>query len=315
MKILFIDTVHPYLWDELTSMGHECQNAHQLSKEEIKNSISDVHGIVIRSRFSIDKDFLDACNSLQFIARAGSGLENIDVEYAQTKNIHCINAAEGNRQAVAEHALGMLLSLLNNLHTSNQEVKNGIWKREENRGKEISGKTIGIIGYGNNGSAFAKVLSGFDCNVIAYDKYLNHFEDTYAKKAEMDQLFEQCDILSLHVPLNEETEYLLNSNFISKFKKDFYLINTARGKCVDTASVLEGLASNKILGACLDVNEFEKTSFENILNMPQVYRDLLNSKKVILSPHIAGWTTESYQKISEVLIQKIISLAFKIITN
>jgi D-3-phosphoglycerate dehydrogenase len=308
MKILFVDTVHPYLWSELTSAGHQCQEAYQLSKEEIESIVSSFDGIVIRSRFSIDKRFIDVCKNLKFIARAGSGLENIDVEYAKTKNIHCVNAPEGNRQAVAEHALGMLLSLLNNLHIANNEVKNGVWEREKNRGIEISGKTIGIIGYGNNGSAFAKTLSGLNCQVIAFDKYLNEFKDDFALKVDMSQMFEQCDILSLHVPLTAETEHLVNSDFISKFKKNFYLINTARGKCVDSNTVLKAIQSKKILGACLDVNEFEKISFENILNVPQVYIDLLESEKVILSPHVAGWTKESHQKISEVLFQKIKSL-------
>ncbi len=303
MKILFIDTVHPLLKEELEKKGYVCDTAYKQSKMEIEEIISNYQGVVIRSRFKIDTTFIDAATQLQFIARAGSGLENIDIEYAKTKNIKCFNAAEGNRQAVAEHALGMLLSLFNNLNQSDQEIRNGTWNREKNRGVELSGKTVGIIGYGNNGSAFAKILEGFNINILTYDKYLVD----YKYKSSMAEIYQKTDIISLHIPLTEETTYLVNDNFINSFKKDFYLINTARGKCASTKSIVKGLESNKIKGVCLDVLEYEKTSFENLSKegLTAEMQYLIDSKKTILSPHIAGWTVESNIKIAEVLLSQI----------
>lgn len=305
MKILFIDTVHHLLKQELEKENHICDTAYNKDKTEIEQIISNYQGIIIRSRFEIDKQFIDCGSNLKFIARAGSGLENIDVNYAKNKNIHCYNAAEGNRQAVAEHALGMLLSLFNNLNRADQEVRDGIWLREENRGLELAGKTVAIIGYGNNGSAFAQLLKGFNVNVLAYDKYLND----YPYKTTMKNIYKDADILSLHIPLTEETTYLVNDNFINSFEKDIYLINTARGKCVNTKHLLSALESGKIKGACLDVLECERTSFEN-LSQERFTNDiqyLINSKNTILSPHIAGWTKESNLKISQVLLNKFIS--------
>lgn len=303
-KVLFIDTVHPILWEELENNGFHCIEAYDLSKEEVKAKNSDVYGIVVRSRFKIDADFLDAFNELQFIARAGSGMENIDEEYAKSKGISCLNAPEGNRQAVAEHAIGMLLSLFNKLNVSDSEVRQYLWKREENRGLEIEGKTIGIIGYGNNGKAFAKVLQGFNCKVLAYDKYLSNFDDDYCTECSMENIFEKADILSLHIPLSKETHYLVNSSFLNQFKKPIYLINTSRGQCVNTSNLLNAIENGKVLGACLDVLEYEKTSFEK-LEKSEDFQRLIQSKKVILSPHVAGWTKESQLKISKVLAEKI----------
>jgi len=234
-------------------------------------------------------------------------MENIDSDFAQTKNIHCLNAAEGNKQAVAEHALGLMLSLFNNLKKADQEVRKGIWNREENRGLELSGKTVGIIGYGNNGSALAKVLSGFDTKVLAYDKYKTNYAPKYAIESDMQTIFEQADILSLHIPLTEETELLVNTKFLSQFKKSIYLINTSRGKCVDTEALVKNLNSGKVLGACLDVLEYEKSSFEN-LSDSETLTQLFESEKVILSPHVAGWTKESKLKLAQVLLQKIKSI-------
>lgn len=303
-KVLFIDTVHPILWEELENNGFHCIEAYDLSKEEVKAKNSDVYGIVVRSRFKIDADFLDAFNELQFIARAGSGMENIDEEYAKSKGISCLNAPEGNRQAVAEHAIGMLLSLFNKLNVSDSEVRQYLWKREENRGLEIEGKTIGIIGYGNNGKAFAKVLQGFNCKVLAYDKYLSNFDDDYCTECSMENIFEKADILSLHIPLKKETHYWVNSSFLNQFKKPIYLINTSRGQCVNTSDLLGAIENGKVLGACLDVLEYEKTSFEK-LEKSEDFQRLIQSKKVILSPHVAGWTKESQLKISKVLAEKI----------
>jgi D-3-phosphoglycerate dehydrogenase len=305
MKILFIDTVHPLLKQELEKENHICDSAYNKSKTEIQQIISNYQGIIIRSRFKIDKQFIDCGSNLKFIARAGSGLENIDVEYAENKNIHCYNAAEGNRQAVAEHALGMLLSLFNNLNNADQEVREGKWEREKNRGIELAGKTVGIIGYGNNGSAFAEVLKGFNVKILAYDKYLTN----YPQKSSMETINKEADIISLHVPLTDETTYLVDDNFINRFVKNFYLINTARGKCVNTKNLVKALENKKIKGACLDVLEYEKTSFENLSKdgLTSDMQYLMNAKNTILSPHVAGWTVESNVKIAEVLLNKFTS--------
>ena len=305
MKILFIDTVHPLLKQELEKENHICDSAYNKSKTEIQQIISNYQGIIIRSRFKIDKQFIDCGSNLKFIARAGSGLENIDVEYAENKNIHCYNAAEGNRQAVAEHALGMLLSLFNNLNNADQEVREGKWERERNRGIELAGKTVGIIGYGNNGSAFAEVLKGFNVKILAYDKYLTN----YPQKSSMETINKEADIISLHVPLTDETTYLVDDNFIKRFVKNFYLINTARGKCVNTKNLVKALENKKIKGACLDVLEYEKTSFENLSKdgLTSDMQYLMNAKNTILSPHVAGWTVESNVKIAEVLLNKFTS--------
>ena len=307
MKILFIDTVHPFLKQELETQNYICDTAYDKSKAEIQKIINNYQGIIIRSRFIIDKEFIDYASELKFIARAGSGLENIDVNYAESKNINCYNAAEGNRQAVAEHTLGMLLSLFNNLNKADQEVRTGIWKREKNRGRELSQKTIGIIGYGNTGSAFAEVLKGFDITILAYDKYLTK----YPFQSTMESIFKQADIVSLHVPLTAETTYLANDDFIHRFEKDFYLINTARGKCVNTKNLVSALEKGKIKGACLDVLEDEKTSFENLSQegFTAEMQYIMDSPKTILSPHIAGWTQESNVKIAKVLLEKITSSA------
>ena len=305
MKILFIDTVHPLLKQELEKENHICDSAYNKSKTEIQQIISNYQGIIIRSRFKIDKQFIDCGSNLKFIARAGSGLENIDVEYAENKNIHCYNAAEGNRQAVAEHALGMLLSLFNNLNNADQEVREGKWERERNRGIELAGKTVGIIGYGNNGSAFAEVLKGFNVKILAYDKYLTN----YPQKSSMETINKEADIISLHVPLTDETTYLVDDNFIKRFVKNFYLINTARGKCVNTKNLVKALENKKIKGACLDVLEYEKTSFENLSKdgLKSDMQYLMNAQNTILSPHIAGWTAESNVKIAAVLLNKFTS--------
>ena len=305
MKVLFIDTVNPLLIQTLESANILCDTAYSKSKEEISTIIHQYDGIIIRSKFEIDKSFIDIAKKLKFIARAGSGTENIDVEYAITKNISCLNAAEGNRQAVAEHALAMILGLINNINQANQEVKKGQWNRERNRGTEISGKKIGIIGFGNNGNAFANLLKGFDVTILAYDKY----KTEYGYKADMETIYKEADFLSLHVPLTHETKYLVNDDFISKFNKPFYLINTSRGKCVDTKALAKSLENKKILGACLDVLEQEKMSFEKLAtqNNTKDLTYLLKAKNVILTPHIAGWTKESDIKIAEILAQKIIN--------
>ena len=305
-KVLFVDTVHPYLWEELQKEGYSCIEGYDLSENAIIEQHNDIYGLVIRSRISINANYLSHFNKLTFIARAGSGMENIDVKYAHSKNILTINAAEGNKQAVAEHALGMILSLFNNLNKADSEVRKSIWQREENRGIELNGKTIGIIGYGNNGSALAKILSGFDTKVLAYDKYKTNYTPKYAIESDMQTIFEQADILSLHIPLTEETQYIVKDSFLKQFHKPIYIINTSRGSCLDTKSLVANLNSGKVLGACLDVLEYEKTSFENLSEQTKELKQLLESDRVILSPHIAGWTEESQLKIAQILFQKII---------
>ncbi|PCH69239.1 MAG: hydroxyacid dehydrogenase [Bacteroidales bacterium] len=308
MKILFIDSTHARLPKMLEEAGFECTYAPEKNKEELLTIFPEFDGFIIRSKFKLNKEELDQATNLRFIGRVGAGLENIDVEYAESKGIRCFNAPEGNRDAVGEHAVGMLLTLFNNLCRCNWEVRNGMWRREENRGIEIKGKTIGIIGYGNMGGAFAQRLKGFDCKVIAYDKYKFDYSDEFCEEKTMDVLFEQCDVLSLHVPQTEETMFMVNDEFLKKFKKPIYLINTARGKVVRIADLVKNLDSGQVKGACLDVLEFEKTSFEDLhaSELPTEFKSLIESEKVLLSPHVGGWTHESNIKLSEVTAQKII---------
>jgi len=309
MKILFIDTVHEILEERLTQNGLNCIDATKWSRDECIKALHDVEGIVVRSRFPMDESFLKHAPELKFIARSGAGMENVDLDYTFEKKIVCFNAPEGNRNAVGEHALGMLLSLFNNLCRGNSEVRNGIWKREENRGVELDGKTVGIIGYGNNGSAFAKKLSGFDVDVIAYDKYKINFSDQYAREVMMDEIFEKSDIISFHIPQNEETIFMADKTFFKRFEKAIYVINLARGKIIRTSALLEGLKNKTILGACLDVLEFEKASFEKTLeaNENPEFKSLLEMDNVLFSPHVGGWTHESYFKLSDVLADKILA--------
>lgn len=309
-KVLFIDTAHPYLSSELENKGFICEHYFGTDRQEIVEKLHEYDGVIIRSKIKLDKEALDHAINLKFIGRVGAGMENIDLSYALSKGIICLNAPEGNRDAVGEHATGMLLALLNNLCRVNTEVRNGIWIREGNRGTEIQGKTIALIGYGNMGSAFAKRLSGFGAKVIAYDKYKTGYSDEYVQEVMMDQVFKETDILSLHVPLTEETFKLVNDQYIDRFSKPLYLINTARGQCVDTQALLDALDSGKVLGAALDVLEFEKLSFENLesSSLPDSFKKLISSDKVILSPHIAGWTHESHYKMAKVLVDKILDL-------
>lgn len=320
-KILFLDTVHPNLEERLTRLGYSCEEDLISPKEEIEAKIANYFGVVIRSRLTIDEVFLNKAHDLKFIVRSGSGLENIDTTYAEEKGVKVFNSPEGNRDAVGEHALGMLLMLFNQLKKGDAEVRKGIWDREGNRGLEIAGKTVGIIGYGNIGSAFAQKLSGFDCKVIAYDKYkeilrkpfeafvgTKHAQgDTFFKEVHLEKIFEETDVLSIHLPLSEETHHYVNKDFLSRFKKPIYIINTARGNNVCVADLVEALKSNKVLGACLDVLEYETKSFETInsKDLPEDFQYLAQSEKVILSPHVAGWTQESYVKLSCFLADKI----------
>ncbi len=309
MKILLVDRNHPLLKEGLESAGFEVNENYSASKEDIEKNISDYDGLIIRSRFPIDKSFLDKAVNLKFIGRVGAGLENIDTDYAQKKGIKLYNAPEGNRNAVGEHTLALILNLLNRINISDKEVRKGIWKREENRGIELDGKTVGIIGYGNMGKAFAKKLRGFDVEVLAYDIKEN-MADENARQVSLSELFEKTDILSLHVPHTEQTYKMINKDFINRFKKDFWLINTARGTVVDTQSLVEALKSGKIKGAGLDVLEYEKSSFENMFEnqeFPDAFKELIEMDQVILTPHIAGWTHESKIKLAETILNKILN--------
>ncbi|HIP32618.1 MAG TPA: phosphoglycerate dehydrogenase [Crocinitomicaceae bacterium] len=308
MKVLFIDIVHPILQERLTKAGYICIDGTKLSKEECEKEIIDMSGVVIRSRFRMEASFLSQAKYLKFIARSGAGMENIDVDYCQKNNIALYNAPEGNRNAVGEHALGMLLSLFNRLHLADREVKNGKWDREGNRGIELDGKTVGIIGYGNNGSAFAKKLRGFDVEILAYDKYKSGFGNEFVKESTLEELFQSCDVVSFHIPQNEETIYFANDDFFASFAKNIYLINLSRGKVVKTSALVHSLKNGKVIGACLDVLEYEKSSFESFFEqeMNEDFKYILNSEKTLLSPHVGGWTVESYFKLSDVLADKIL---------
>jgi D-3-phosphoglycerate dehydrogenase len=306
-RVLFIDSNHPILHEELQREGFVCDLQYEWSKEKVMEELHNYIGVVIRSRFKLDKEILSKGTNLNFIARAGAGMENIDVHFAHSMGIHCLSAPEGNRDAVGEHALGMLLMLFNNLNRADKEVRQGVWKREENRGHEIQGKTVGIIGYGNMGSALAQRLKGFDCTVLAYDKYKKNYSDEFAKESTMEELFEKADIVSLHLPLTDETHHLANNAFFQKFKKNIYLINTARGKNVKTDDLVEQIKKGKVLGACIDVLEYEAVSFEALdaSKLPEPFQYLIKSDKVVLTPHIAGWTFESHEKIARTLVEKI----------
>lgn len=313
IKILHLDSNNPLLWEQLEALGFENHRDYTSSKEEIEAKIQDYQGIVIRSRFKIDTTFLDKATNLEFIARVGAGLESIDCDYAISKKIHLIAAPEGNRNAVGEHALGMLLSLMNKLNQANQSVKSGNWIREGHRGFELEGKTVGIIGYGNMGKSFAKKLKGFDVDVLCYD-ILPNVGDQNAKQVSLEELQQKADVLSLHIPWTPETDKMVNEQFINSFAKPFWFINTARGKSVVTADLVEALKSGKILGAGLDVLEYEKLSFEKLFEgeKPEAFTYLLEAENVLLSPHIAGWTFESHQKLAQTIVDKIKYIYFPI---
>ena len=307
MKVIHLDTNHPLLINQLNKLGFTNDEDYSSSKEDIEAKIHNYDGFIIRSRFKIDKAFIDKATNLKFICRVGAGLENIDCEYAISKNIALIAAPEGNRNAVGEHTLGMLLSLFNKLNKADKEVRAGKWLREENRGLELDGKTIGLIGYGNMGKSFAKKLRGFDVDVLCYDIKSN-VGDENCKQVSLEELQQRSDVLSLHTPQTTLTRNMINKAFINRFKKSFWLLNTARGTSVVTKDLVEALKSGKILGAGLDVLEYEKSSFENLFsdnNLPEAFQYLIASENVILSPHVAGWTIESNEKLAQTIVDKI----------
>ena len=310
-KILHIDQNHALMLDQLNKAGFINEEDYTSSKEEIERKIAEYQGVVIRSRFKIDRAFLDKATSLKFIARVGAGLESIDEPYAAIKGVMLLAAPEGNRNAVGEHALGMLLSLFNKLNQADAEVRAGKWNREANRGLELEGKTVGIIGYGNMGKAFAKKLKGFDCSVICHD-IVKNVGDEHAEQVPLIELQQQADVLSLHTPWTPLTDKMINADFIDQFIKPFWLINTARGKSVVTADLVAALKNKKILGAGLDVLEYEKLSFETLFTetLPEPLQYLLEAQNVLLTPHIAGWTVESKIKLAQTIVDKIMA-AFK----
>ncbi|TQI72215.1 D-3-phosphoglycerate dehydrogenase [Gramella sp. Hel_I_59] len=317
MIILHADTNHPILMKKLAEAGHHNVEGFEQSREETLQNQHLYDGIVIRSRYKIDKEFIDAAPNLKFIARVGAGLESIDVEYAQERGIKLFSAPEGNANAVGEHALGMLLSLFNRLNKADREVREGLWHREENRGVELDGKTVGLIGYGNMGKSFAKKLRGFDVDVIFYD-LKEGIADENARQVSYDEFFEKADVVSLHTPLTEKTYQMINKEFIANFKKPIWFINTARGKSAVTEDLVDALKEGKILGAGLDVLEYEKSSFESLFGnkknvsisaadpIPEALRELMFMPHTLLSPHVAGWTRESHEKLATVIADKII---------
>ena len=310
MRILLIDKTHEILEERLREAGHDLVEGYAMGREEALAGMAAFDGIVVRSRFPIDQAFLEHCGHLRFIARFGSGMENIDVPFAQKLGIACLNAPEGNREAVAEHALGMILALFRNLRRADEEVRNGVWRRKENMGLEISGKTVGIIGYGNMGSAFARVLSGLGCRVIAHDKYVQGFARPGVEEVDLKRIFEESEILSLHLPLTEETHHYADPAFFRSFRKPITFISTCRGKVTDTNALAHALEEGRVTGACLDVLESEKSSFEGLVAEGSISSGLQylieQRDRVILSPHIAGWTHEAFEKMANILADKIL---------
>jgi D-3-phosphoglycerate dehydrogenase len=308
MEVVFVDSVHPILAERLEAAGHKCIHLEKESLEVVFENLNNCDGIVIRSRFPLNKERLKSCSKLKFIARSGAGMENIDTEYCSKHNIQLFNSPEGNRNAVGEHALAMLLALMNHLHTGHQEILNGIWDREGNRGDELDGKTVGIIGYGNNGSAFASKLRGFDVKVLAYDKYKTGFGDHFVMESTLEAILNQADVISFHVPQNEETIFYFNEEFLNQCKKPIYLLNLSRGKVVSIKDLVKGFQNKKIIGAGLDVLEYEDKSFENFFNqpLPVDFLNLIKNKNLILSPHVGGWSRQSYFELSNVLASKIL---------
>jgi D-3-phosphoglycerate dehydrogenase len=304
-NILIVDDIHPIFIEQAEALGYRCNYQPSIKPEQAFEIIDRYEGLVIRSKFLVDRKMIDMSKNLHFICRAGAGMDNIDERYAGEKGIILINAPEGNRDAVGEHAIGLLLNLMNNINSSDSEIREGIWKREANRGYELKGKTVGVIGYGFMGKSFARKLSGFAVNVIAYDKYKTDFSDQYASQVSMEEIVKHADVVSFHIPLTAETNGLVNDEYLFHFKKPIFLLNTSRGKVVRTQAVLNAIKQGRILGAGLDVLEVEKFP---ALAEQAWFEELRLSNKVILTPHVAGWTFDSYRRISEVMADKLSKL-------
>lgn len=311
MRVLITDDCHPILASRLVEAGFEVVTDATLEADSLLSIVSDFDALVVRSKISIDARFLDSCGSrLRCIGRLGAGMETIDVSYAEAKGIRCLNSPEGNRDAVGEHATALLLSLFDRINLADAEVRQGLWRREANRGIEVKGKTVGIIGFGNMGAAFAQRLRGFECHIVAYDKYKAHYAPSYVEEVSLSELQQRADVVSLHVPLTEETHYLVDEQFFSAMAKPFFLINTARGAVVHTAALAEALSSGKVMGAGLDVVEYENMAKDglDIAQLPADFRYLLQCPRVVLTPHVGGWTVESKYKLAAVMADKIITL-------
>lgn len=305
-NILIVDDIHPVFIEQAEALGYQCNYRPDIKSDEALNIIGSYTGLLIRSKLQVDKAVLDAAINLRFICRAGAGMDNIDEQYALGKGIKLMNAPEGNSDAVGEHAVGMLLALMNNFNRADAQIRAGSWQREANRGFELKGKTIGIIGYGHMGRSFARKLQGFEVNIIAYDKYKTGFTDQYAREVSMEEIVKHSDVLSLHIPLTPETNGMVDDEYLFHFKKPIFLLNTARGKVAKVQAILNAIKAGKIRGAGLDVLEVEK--YPALAEQPW-YNELVQSGKVLLTPHVAGWTFDSYRKLSEVLAQKLAGLS------
>ena len=308
--VLVTDKTHPILCEKLQAAGYHCDVQADLSYNELLAIVNNYDALVVRSKVEIDRNFLDNTHSLKCIGRVGAGMETIDVDYAEQKGIKCLNSPEGNRDAVGEHALGMLLTLFNNMLRANNEIRSGLWKREANRGLEIKGKTIGIIGFGNMGSSFAKRLRGFECNIISYDKYKKNYAPDYVEEVSLEEMFNRADVVSFHVPLTDETHYMADAAFFNSFAKPIYLINTARGAVVKTVDLVSAMQMGKVLGVALDVIEYENMSKDglDLESLTPDFKYLLQADNAVLTPHIGGWTVESKYKLADVLADKIIDV-------
>lgn len=306
-KCLIVDKMHESIAPLLKEIGYKADYHPKISRQEVLSIIDQYDGIIVRSKLKIDQELIDLAHQLQFVGRAGAGLDQLDETALRAKNIHILNAPEGNRDALGEHAVGMLLNLLNHINQADQQVRKRVWDREGNRGIELMGKTVGIIGYGHMGQAFARRLVGFGVKVLAYDKYRLNYGDAFAQEADMESIFQEADILSLHVPLTEETLFLVDQSYLMQFTKNIFIVNTARGKVVHMKSLVLALKSEKVRGVALDVLENEKLdrlSPEQRITFDQ----LQQSERVLFTPHVAGWTFESYEKINQTLVRKINAL-------
>lgn len=308
ITVLFLDSVHPILETILKQKNIICVHDYNCSKQELVSNYNNVDGIVIRSRFKIDQEIFSGFKNLKFIARFGAGMENIDLDFAKKNGTVCLHAPEGNMDAVGEHAIGMLLSLFNNLNKTDKEVRQGLWHREENRGIELSGKTVGVIGYGNMGKSFVKKLQGFDVKILVNDINKTSFleKNVMAEEVPITKIYQEADVVSLHINYTKDNHYYVNDEFLSKFIKPIYIINTSRGKILNCSNLLQAINQNKVLGACLDVLEYESTSFENITTAPEVLKEMFKKENILFSPHIAGWSKESFEKMGKILAEKIL---------
>ncbi|WP_296619153.1 NAD(P)-dependent oxidoreductase [Marivirga sp.] len=304
MKVLIIDEMHDSITSLLNDINLEVDYMPQIKRPEIISIIENYEGLIVRSKTPVDAELLKNAKKLKFVARAGAGVDNVAVDELEKRNIQLINAPEGNRDALAEHAMGMLLSLFNKINTADQEIRSGIWDREGNRGVELMGKTIGLLGFGNMGQAFAKRLSSFGCEIIAYDAEKTGFSNSFVKEVKLEELKEKSQILSLHIPLNSQNKSIVNYEFLSEFQKIDYIINTSRGEVLILKDLLRLLQEKKIKGAALDVLENEKIN-SLIKDELYIFQELTKLNQVILTPHVAGWSFESYEKINKVLSRKI----------